>query len=275
MDASLTAHAADSYLQVNGAHLRYRDEGRGPPVIFVHGWTLDLDMWEPQIAALAASFRIIRLDRRGFGMSSGRASLTNDLDDLKALCAHLGLPLVAMVGMSQGARVVLEYAQRWPTTLSSLVVDGPPQMHPDGVQDIPYPAYCALARDHGVEAFRREWSQHPLARLRTQERSASELLTRMIARYPGNDLMQILAEAPPALPWSPGKVCVPALVLTGEFDLSSRQAFADDLASQLPMAERAHIPAAGHLCNLDNSSAYNVLVGSFLARTLHTAFNQE
>jgi 3-oxoadipate enol-lactonase len=249
--------------------LRYRDEGRGPPVIFVHGWTLDLDMWEPQIAALAASFRIIRLDRRGFGLSSGSASLTNDLADLKSLCAHLDLSQVAMLGMSQGARVVLEYAQRWPTTLSSLIVDGPPQMHAGGVQDIPYAAYCTLARDHGVDAFRREWAQHPLARLMTRERSASELLARMIARYPGKDLTQVVAGAPPAaLPWSPEKVRVPALVLTGELDSSSRLAFADALASQLPLAERAYVPAAGHLCNLDNPSAYNALVGSFLARTM-------
>jgi 3-oxoadipate enol-lactonase len=274
MDSRLTEQSADSYLQVNGACLRFRDEGRGPPVIFVHGWTLDLDMWEPQIAALTGSFRIIRLDRRGFGLSSGRASLTNDLADLKALRAHLELPQqITMVGMSQGARVVLEYAQRWPTTLTSIVVDGPPQMHAGGAQDIPYPAYCTLARDQGIDAFRREWAQHPLTRLRTRDRGASELLARMIARYPGTDLIQVVRDAPAvALPWTPETIRVPTLVLTGELDLSSRQAFANDLASQLPLAERALIPAAGHLSNLDNPSAYNLLVGNFLARTIQHGF---
>jgi 3-oxoadipate enol-lactonase len=257
------------YLQVNGAQLRYRDEGAGPTLVLVHGWTLDLDMWEPQIAAFSPAFRTIRLDRRGHGLSSGRPSLANDLADLKALCAHLDLRQVAMVGMSQGARVVLEYAQRWPTTLSCIVLDGPPQMHPGGVQDIAYPAYCALARNHGLDAFRREWTQHPLARLTTQDRGASELLARMIERYPGTDLMQVPTEVSvDTPPWSPDKIGVPALVLTGELDLSSRQRFADELASELPAAERARIPAAGHLCNLDNPTAYNALVGGFLARTI-------
>jgi pimeloyl-ACP methyl ester carboxylesterase len=269
MKVRLSEQAADSYLQVDGGRLRFRDEGRGPPVIFVHGWTLDLEMWEPQIAALAATFRIIRPDRRGFGLSCGGSSLTNDVADLKALCAHLDLPRVAMVGMSQGARVVLEYALRWPMMISCLVADGPPQMHLGGIQDVPYQAFCTLARDHGIDAFRREWAQHPLARLRTRDRDAGDLLARMIARYKGDDLLQMVPEvAPEPLPWRPEKLRVPTLVLTGELDSSSRQAFADELASQLPLAERVHIPAAGHLCNLDNPSAYNRLVGDFLSLNL-------
>jgi 3-oxoadipate enol-lactonase len=238
------------------------------PVVFVHGWTLDLDVWEPQIAAFATQFRTIRLDRRGFGLSSGRPSLANDLADLNTLCAHLQLRRVAMVGMSQGARVVLEFAQRWPARLTCLVVDGPPQMHAGGPLDLPYAAFCSLARDHGVDAFRREWLQHPLTRLRTHDRGASELLARMIARYPGNDLMQAPGAVQVApLPWTPESIRLPTLVLTGELDVSTRQGFADELAAQMPAAQRARIPAAGHLCNLDNPTAYNALVGSFLAGT--------
>jgi pimeloyl-ACP methyl ester carboxylesterase len=66
-DDSVRVHGGDSFLPVDGASLRYRDEGQGQPVIFIHGWTLDLDMWEPQVAALSGAFRIIRHDRRGFG----------------------------------------------------------------------------------------------------------------------------------------------------------------------------------------------------------------
>ena len=81
----MSVHAQDSYLQTDGACLRYRDEGRGCAVIFVHGWTLDLDMWEPQAAALSDAYRVIRLDRRGYGLSTGRPSLPDDLADLHAL----------------------------------------------------------------------------------------------------------------------------------------------------------------------------------------------
>ncbi len=100
-------------LQVPGARLRYRDEGAGRAVVFVHGWTLDLDVWEPQ-ATLAAELRVVRYDRRGFGLSTGQPSLTRDVSDLGTLLSVLGIVSPLLVGMSQGARVVLEFAARHP-----------------------------------------------------------------------------------------------------------------------------------------------------------------
>src|SRR5262245_9698830 len=92
-------------MQLPDVRLRYRDDGAGRVVVFVHGWTLDLDMWEPQMP-LSAEMRVVRYDRRGFGLSTGRPSLAADVDDLRALLYSLGIVSPLLVGMSQGARVV-------------------------------------------------------------------------------------------------------------------------------------------------------------------------
>jgi len=76
-------------LQVPGARLRYRDEGSGRAVVFVHGWTLDLDVWEPQLP-LAAELRVVRYDRRGFGLSSGDPSLAHDVSRSHTWCTRSG-----------------------------------------------------------------------------------------------------------------------------------------------------------------------------------------
>src|SRR6516164_527412 len=99
--------AADRFLVVNGARLRYRDEGCGPALLLVHGWTLDLEMWDPQVRALRNTFRLIRPDRRGHGRSDGIPAPQRDSEDLEALCDQLALARVAVVGMSQGARAAL------------------------------------------------------------------------------------------------------------------------------------------------------------------------
>jgi pimeloyl-ACP methyl ester carboxylesterase len=266
-DEGVRVHTEDSYLQTDGASLRYRDQGRGPAVIFIHGWTLDLDMWEPQIAALSANFRVIRLDRRGFGLSSGRPSLSCDIADLHALTRHLELRQVALVGMSQGTRVALEFSRSSPGMIACLVLHGPPPMGTADASDIPYEHYCALVRKSGMAAFRREWAAHPLAQLRTQDQEPRELLARMIARYAGHDLTGTPAEAPvAAAPGSPAMLRAPVLVIRGEFDPGTRKAAAEALASRLSQAELQEIPDAGHLCNLDNPSAYNAAINSFLAR---------
>ncbi len=163
----------DLYLEVDGARLRYRDEGHGPALILIHGWMLDLDMWEAQAAALSAAYRVIRLDRRGFGLSSGMPSLARDVDDLAALCRRLKLRRIAILGMSQGARVALRFASMCPELVACLILDGPPRL--DAAQsandppELPYEHYRALAQSQGVAAFRREWAGHPLGSLRTKD----------------------------------------------------------------------------------------------------------
>ena len=59
----------------NSAAIRvyYEDHGSGPPVVLVHGYALNGHSWEKQeTALLAAGYRVITYDRRGFGASSGR-----------------------------------------------------------------------------------------------------------------------------------------------------------------------------------------------------------
>jgi len=270
-DELASAHLRDSYVEIDGARLRYRDEGQGHAVIFVHGWTLDLEMWEPQAAALASSYRIIRLDRRGFGLSSGDPSLGHDVMDLHALCRHLQLQRVALVGMSQGARVVLQLTSTSPAMVSCLVLDGAPGIESgrgaEDPQELPYEHYRWLAQTRGVAAFRREWAEHPLATLRTENAHAQELLIRMMARYSGKDLTE-----PPPHPsvvttlQMIQSIVPPVLVIGGALDLDSRKRFADELMLELPRAERTEIPNAGHLCNLDNPRAYNSAVRDFLDR---------
>ena len=75
---NLATHPVDQYLMVEDARLRFRDEGAGPAVILLHGWTLDLEMWDPQVARLRQEFRLVRVDRRGHGFSSGTPSPARD-----------------------------------------------------------------------------------------------------------------------------------------------------------------------------------------------------
>lgn len=261
----------DRHLPVAGALLRYRDEGRGPPVLLIHGWTLDLDMWEPQIAALGDSFRFIRFDRRGFGLSSGRASLAADVQDTLALCAKLKLGRLACVGMSQGARVALHLCRVAPELLSCVVLDGPPSTLADDasqeVADVPLGEYRRLVAGGDIETFRRRWASHPLMQLQSRATQPRALLERMTARYSGNDLLQALPAAEDR--WdraTTASLATPALIVTGEQDLPSRLQAADALSEVLPRGQRARIPAARHIPNIDNPVAYNAVLRAFLER---------
>ncbi|HEY7888598.1 MAG TPA: alpha/beta hydrolase [Steroidobacteraceae bacterium] len=261
----------DHYLPVAGALLRYRDEGSGPPVLLIHGWTLDLDMWEPQVTGLGDSFRLVRFDRRGFGLSSGRAALAADTQDALTLCDKLQLERLACLGMSQGARVALHLCRIAPERLSCLILDGPPRVLADAsaaeTEDVPLPEYRGLIAGGEIETFRRRWASHPLMQLQTQSVQPRNLLQRMTARYSGNDLLQELPA--PEDHWDravAASLRAPALIVTGEHDLPPRLRAADALSEALPGAQRASICAARHIPNLDNPLMYNAVLRAFLER---------
>jgi peroxiredoxin len=101
------AYATDIY---------YTDQGKGQPVVLIHGWPLSHRMWEAQITALtAAGYRCIAYDRRGFG-DSGQPVGGYDYDtftsDLDELLVQLDLRGVVLAGFSMGGGEVARYVGR-------------------------------------------------------------------------------------------------------------------------------------------------------------------
>jgi non-heme chloroperoxidase len=101
--------------QENTAAIRiyYEDHGQGAPVVLVHGYLLDGHSWEKQeTALLAAGYRVITYDRRGFGASS-RPSVGYDYDtlaaDLAVLLDQLDLSEVVLAGFCAGTGEVTRY----------------------------------------------------------------------------------------------------------------------------------------------------------------------
>ncbi|HEU0224759.1 MAG TPA: alpha/beta hydrolase [Steroidobacteraceae bacterium] len=265
----------DRYFRADGVRLRYRDQGEGPGVVLVHAWTLDLEVWDAQAAELSRTLRVVRLDRRGFGLSEGRPDPEAEPADLAALLDHLRLPAAAFVGMSQGARAVIGLALQAPQRVAGLVLDGLPGDVAGiaaGNGDYSLDEFRRLARNGGLEAFREAWRRHPLARLHGDDREAARRLERMLSRYPGREL---LGPAPPA-PAAPdpdglARLSMPVLVINGELDLESRRLAGERLCALLPHAQRVLLAGAGHLAALDRPAAYTATLQSFLQRLSRAA----
>ncbi len=97
--------------------LYYEDHGSGQPVVLIHGYPLDGHSWEKQQAALlAAGYRVIAYDRRGFGQSS-QPTTGYDYDtfaaDLNTVLEKLDLTDVVLVGFSMGTGEVARYLGRY------------------------------------------------------------------------------------------------------------------------------------------------------------------
>ncbi len=100
----------------DGTRIHYNDWGSGPPIVLIHGWPLDADMWEYQSVHLAErGFRVITYDRRGFGRSEQPwvgYDYDTLADDLASILDALDLTGVMLVGFSMGGGEAVRYVSR-------------------------------------------------------------------------------------------------------------------------------------------------------------------
>lgn len=115
-------------LEVDGAVLTYDDEGprdgEGAPLVFIHGWTANRHRWDHQLAHFAAERRVVRLDLRGHGESTGAGARTVDelARDVIALLDHLDVDRFVPVGHSMGGMIAQTLALAHPERVERMVL---------------------------------------------------------------------------------------------------------------------------------------------------------
>ena len=255
-------------LEVKDGTIHFECAGRGEPVVFLHGFGLDLRMWEPQFDALQSAFLLIRYDLRGFG----RSSLPTDApyaheDDLHALLSHLGALPAHVVGLSMGGRMALRFAAGYPRAARSLVLadsalDGQP-WSPDW--QARWNGMCEAAQGGELADAKRLWLEHPLFNSTRDHPEAASLLTRMVGDYSGwhwHNRDPARAPTPP-LANRLGEIRAPCLVVTGAQDIPDFQNVAQHLMQNLPAAQRCILDGAGHMVNLEAPRAFDEALLAF------------
>ncbi len=117
--------------RVGDVDLYYEIEGEGPPLLLVHGTGSDGSSFDPVWPLLAAGWRVIRYDRRGYSRSRATPFGKKDYyrhhgEDAAGLLAALGIPRAAVLGWSAGGIVALALAAQAPATVGKLFLYEPP-----------------------------------------------------------------------------------------------------------------------------------------------------
>jgi pimeloyl-ACP methyl ester carboxylesterase len=113
------------YTTFRKAKIRYSDEGKGRALVLVHGFPLNLQVWEEFSAELAKHFRVITLDLPGFGESECIGyvhSMELMAQCVKEVMDNLGLRRYILIGHSMGGYAGLAFGELFPDNLRGLVM---------------------------------------------------------------------------------------------------------------------------------------------------------
>lgn len=268
---------AELQLQGGGA-LEYDDRGRGTPVVFVHGWSMCRDCFQPQLVALSDTFRVIVPDLRAHGNSSPLppgAGIDTLAVDLGQLLSALDLRGSIVVGWSMGAMVT------WATALGPearriagiVSVDMVPRLLNDtdwnhglreGRDASAFAAQHKRMRDNWPEYVRR-FVPKIFARARLAEFRI--VIARITAKALDNDSMSMAAlwrsMADADFRSALRSLRVPTLIIQGGSSELYDVAAGEWMANAIPDAQLAVFGQSGHAPHLEEPERFNDAIRIF------------
>lgn len=255
----------NSELQYNNGRINYQTEGNGTPIVFVHGFTLDHNMWRPQVDFFSQTHTVITYDARGFGESSTPNGPYNHTDDLAVLLDHLSIEQAHVVGLSMGGRAAANLALEHPESVLSLTLMDAAL---DGYQNTV--DWDVHAKEQGLENAKINWLNHPIFSSAKANSSVLEELTNIVSDYSGWHWLNDDPQTKPQIPalQKLAELKTPTLVVVGEKDLDYFHDIADVLASEIPDAQKVTIDGAGHMVNMEAPKKINKLVAEFIGAGL-------
>lgn len=147
MDASLTRlyPFRSRYLRFDDLDYHYLDEGRGDPVVMVHGNPTWSFYFRQLVLALRDNYRVVAPDHIGCGLSDKPSRhhygyrLQNRVDDLERLLEHLGVTeRLTLILHDWGGMIGLSYALRHPDRIHRLVITNTAAFLPPRGKKLPW-----------------------------------------------------------------------------------------------------------------------------------------
>jgi len=240
-------------------HLHVESYGseEGFPVVLLHHGLGSTRAWRQQVPFLTeAGYRVIAYDRWGYGQSEARPALDaprfeDDLADLESMLAAFGLPLVTLIGHSDGGTIALYYALQHPERVSALVT-------------VAAHIYIEPKMERGIQGIRQIFEQDEQFRKALRRAQGDKFETVFKNWFDGWHTPQALDwDMRPLLP----QISCPTLVIQGERDEHALPQHARDLAGGIPGAQLWLAPGAAHMLPQDLPEVFNQKLVEFLRST--------
>jgi pimeloyl-ACP methyl ester carboxylesterase len=245
---------------VDGANIHWTSVGRGPAIIFVHGWTCDESSWESQVPAFSQQYRVITLDLPGHGQSDlprdGKFTMELFARAVEAVRSEAKVERAVFVGHSMGTPVIRQYAMMYPSRVVGLVlVDGLVQVAGTPANFTPPPMLGAEGMKARESMIRGMFGPSTTPQLR------EHILKMMLGTK------EATAAGAMSATWDQSwikndPINVPVLGVYAARPLATRVA----ISKIFPQVEYHEIPESAHFLMMEKPQEFNALLSAFLQR---------
>jgi len=254
--------------------MRFLEAGAGWPVLLIHAFPVNADMWRPQLERVPDGWRYIAPDVRGFGPDAappGSLTLADAAADLAAFLDHLRLDRAVIGGLSMGGYITMALFRLSPERFDGmLLADTRAEADtPEGLAGRRQMIELVRAKGPGAVADQMlpkllgaaTHAQHPdlIASVRRMIEAATP--DAIVAAL---DAMMARPDSTPDL----SRVNCPALILVGAEDEVTPEASARAMEARIERSRVVVLPSAGHLSNLESPDAFSRALSDFLASNM-------
>jgi pimeloyl-ACP methyl ester carboxylesterase len=257
------------HVQSGDADIAYQVLGSGPPVVLLHPFPADHELWLPAAQALVSRYQVILPDLRGHGQSSvgqGLASMEKHAADLACVLDRLELGRVPLAGVSIGGYVLFEFWRRHRGRVAALVLCNTKAQADSAPAKAARLQAAAEVLEHGTGPFLESMLPKLLGKSTRDSRpDLVEGALRMLRKMSAENLAQVqrgMAERPDSAPLLQ-TIHVPTLVVTGDEDILTGPAEAEWMRQNIPSSEMKIIPQAGHFSPWEQAGAVGTLLRQF------------
>ncbi len=262
---TIEANDIQLYYELHGPEAEEADV-----LVLSNGVLMSTASWALQVPVLSPHYRLLLYDCRGMWQSEhppGPYSMALHADDLAALLDGLGIERAHIGGISYGAEISMRFALNYPERTRSLILSSAVS-HIEPLLAGWMRSWTAAAQAHNPEMlfnvtyplnFSEAWIEANQAALdAARERYAALDFDAFLELLASFSRLDVTAEL--------HRITAPTLVIVGEEDILKPRKYAEIIAGEIPDAELAIVPHAGHAVCWDQAGVFNTLVLGFLAK---------
>jgi 3-oxoadipate enol-lactonase len=259
-------------ITANGISVNYTLDGpaSAPVVTLSHSLAADLTMWDPQMTALTAKYRVLRYDTRGHGGTdapSADYTLAQLAEDAKALLGALGIARTHWIGLSMGGMIGQTLALSSPGLFQSLGLCDTSSRIPAEARPV-WQERIKTARAQGMDSLVEptigRWFTAPF--VAAHKDVVDPVRTRIRTTSPQGYAGCCAAISQLDLTDRISAIKVPTLIVVGEEDQGTPVAASRAIQAQIAGSQLEIIKSASHLSNLEQPEEFTRIITAFLAR---------